>query len=98
MGGWFLQCVYRIKLKDFCQYISDTLSWGLRFMAAFDNSSIAVKVLEPRTDGEEGKFYWGLVAKPAPRELFPMKVKSSTTVGELKQRIMKERGFRTCCL
>jgi len=62
-------------------------------MAAFDNSSIVVKVLEPRADGEEGKFYWGLVAKPAPRELFPMKVKSNTTVAELKQRIMKEKGY-----
>lgn len=62
-------------------------------MAAFDNSSIAVKVLEPLADGEDAKFYWGLVGKAAPRDLFHLKAKSSTTVAELKQRIMKEKGY-----
>lgn len=62
-------------------------------MAAFDNSSIAVKVLEPLAKGEEGKYYWGRVAKAAPKDLFHMKVKSTTTVGDLKQRTQKEKGY-----
>jgi len=62
-------------------------------MAAFDNSSIAVKVLEPLKTGEQGNYYWGLVANPAPKDLFRLNVKSSMTVADLKQKIMKEKGY-----
>merc|ERR1719265_1207622 len=62
-------------------------------MAAFDNNSVVIKVLEPLAKGEEGRYYWNLVAKPAPQDLFSMQVKKTTTVGDLKQRIMKEKGY-----
>lgn len=62
-------------------------------MAAFDNKKIAIKVLEPLVAGEQGNYYWGLVAKPAPKDLFFMDVKASMTVAQLKQAIMKEKGY-----
>mmetsp|Transcript_80080 Transcript_80080/g.158655 ORF Transcript_80080/g.158655 Transcript_80080/m.158655 type:complete len:101 (-) Transcript_80080:179-481(-) len=61
-------------------------------MAAFTNSEIVIKVLQPGPD-DKGNYYWGMVAEPAPKDLFKVKATSSMTVKELKATIAQEKGY-----
>merc|ERR1719343_306370 len=68
-------------------------SQGSSLMAAFNNTHMSVKVLEPAAEGEEGKFYWGMVSQAGARDLFQLPVNKRTTVNQLKAMIEKEKGI-----
>mmetsp|Transcript_5218 Transcript_5218/g.11823 ORF Transcript_5218/g.11823 Transcript_5218/m.11823 type:complete len:103 (-) Transcript_5218:250-558(-) len=61
-------------------------------MAAFTNSAISIKVLTPAAKGAEGKYYWGMVNEPGTKDLFKVSASASTTLGELKEAVAKERS------
>uniref|UniRef100_A0A7S2DNL9 Ubiquitin-like domain-containing protein n=1 Tax=Alexandrium andersonii TaxID=327968 RepID=A0A7S2DNL9_9DINO len=62
-------------------------------MAAFNNSSVMVKVLQPAPAGKTGDYYWGLVSDAAPKDLFKMSVTADTSIGTLKASIEKDKGY-----
>eukprot|EP00440_Ansanella_granifera_P000281 gb/GFBE01000306.1/.p1 GENE.gb/GFBE01000306.1/~~gb/GFBE01000306.1/.p1 ORF type:complete len:105 (+),score=41.25 gb/GFBE01000306.1/:1-315(+) len=65
-------------------------------MAVFANTSIMIKVLEPKeskSSGEKGDYYWGMVDAAAPKDLFRIKCAGTTKVKELKALIAKEKGY-----
>ncbi|CAJ1448222.1 unnamed protein product, partial [Effrenium voratum] len=65
-------------------------------MAVFANTSITIKVLEPRK-GEKsegsGDYYWGMVDQAAPKDLFSIKASGAMKVKDLKAAISKEKGY-----
>lgn len=65
-------------------------------MAVFANTSITIKVLEPRSGEkpqEGGDYYWGMVDKAAPKDVFLIKATGAMKVKELKAAIAKEKGY-----
>uniref|UniRef100_A0A7S0BBY1 Ubiquitin-like domain-containing protein n=1 Tax=Pyrodinium bahamense TaxID=73915 RepID=A0A7S0BBY1_9DINO len=61
-------------------------------MAAFANTAITIKVLEP-APGDKGTFYWGMVNNPTCKDLFQVPASPDMTVRDLKAAIAKEKGY-----
>eukprot|EP00931_Biecheleriopsis_adriatica_P091983 TRINITY_DN65825_c0_g1_i1.p1 TRINITY_DN65825_c0_g1~~TRINITY_DN65825_c0_g1_i1.p1 ORF type:complete len:105 (+),score=37.75 TRINITY_DN65825_c0_g1_i1:60-374(+) len=65
-------------------------------MAVFANTSIMIKVLEPKEASkspEKGDYYWGMVDQAAPKDLFRIKASGTMKVKDLKAAIAKEKGY-----
>mmetsp|Transcript_73027 Transcript_73027/g.202586 ORF Transcript_73027/g.202586 Transcript_73027/m.202586 type:complete len:102 (+) Transcript_73027:113-418(+) len=64
-------------------------------MAAFSNTEISIKVLEPSAKPSADLMYWGMVANAAPKDLFKLRASPTMLVKELKASIAKEKGYPT---
>eukprot|EP00409_Alexandrium_fundyense_P003056 CAMPEP_0185902892 /NCGR_PEP_ID=MMETSP0196C-20130402/2107_1 /TAXON_ID=2932 /ORGANISM="Alexandrium fundyense, Strain CCMP1719" /LENGTH=88 /DNA_ID=CAMNT_0028621823 /DNA_START=1 /DNA_END=267 /DNA_ORIENTATION=+ len=46
-----------------------------------------------RCEGLPARARWGMVANPAPKDIFKVNTTSNTTIGELKAVIAKDNGY-----